>query len=343
MMSKRILLCLSHAIEEYQQLDLLTSLGYEVASLGAYIDPADPHVDIRPPLDIPKVDVIYDESERIKPDEPQENLSDKMLEWLGDDGIIIYHHYLERLYEQWPRIRDWMRGSSERRVIWRSVGQSVKNNEHIAGPYRMGGLERVAYSPLEANIPEYSGHDAVIRFWGEAPSRRWYGAHKRVITVAQNLRQREPYTNWAFWDSATRGLPRLPIGPGSEIIGGTGSVTPERLRLELLENRAFVFTGTQPASYTLGLVEALHAGIPTISIGPAHMNVDYDGHTSQEMFEGHILAPLWSNDPNEVHHMVRKLFLDMDYAKDISERCRANAKRYFDRDTVGEQWKAFLG
>jgi hypothetical protein len=45
----RILLCLSHSIEEYDQLRLLHSLGHEVASIGGYIDPANPHVDIRPP------------------------------------------------------------------------------------------------------------------------------------------------------------------------------------------------------------------------------------------------------------------------------------------------------
>ena len=343
-MSKRIILCLSHAIEEYQQLDLLTSLGYEVASLGAYIDPAHPHVDIRPPLpDIPRYDIIHDESERLKAEglEPQEALSDAMFEWRGDDGVLIFHHFLGRLFKQWPRVRDWMKG--ERRVIWRSVGQSVANNEREASPFRMTGLERVAYSPREANIPDYSGHDAVIRFWGEAVSEPWTGQHERVITIAQNLRQREPYTNWSFWDSATRGLPRLPIGPGSEVIGGTGSVAPERLRDLLLESRVFVFTGTQPASYTLGLVESLHAGIPVISIGPSWMRIDYGGHDASEMFEGHELAPLWSNDPNRVRHMARELLHDEAYADEISARSRTLAAIHFDRDTVGRQWKAYLG
>ena len=345
-MSKRVLLALSHAIEEYQQVDLLSSLGYEVASLGAYIDPANPHVDIRPPLpDVPKVDVIYDECERLKAEglEPQEHISDKMFEWLGDDGIIIFHHYLQRLYAQWDKVRDWKAGSPERRVIWRSVGQSVANNEREASPFRMGGLERVAYSPKERNIPDYSGDDALIRFWGEEVDEAWTGLSGEVITVAQHLRQREPFTNWSFWDSATRGLPRSVIGPGSEVIGGTGMVTPAELRAYLLRSRAFLFTSTQPASYTLGFVEALHAGIPTVSIGPVWMAIDFGGHNASEMFEAHELAPLWSNDPNQVRHILRELLMDLNYAAEVSAVTRRLAHIYFDRETVGSQWKAFLG
>ena len=343
-MSKRILLCLSHAVEEAAQLDLLSSLGYEVASLGAYIDPSHPHVDIRPPLPhIPRVEAIYDAAEAIKPDEPQEHLSDPMFEWLGDDGILIFHHYLPRLYGQWPRVRDWMKGSPERRVIWRSVGQSVANNEREAAPFRMGGLERVAYSPRERNIPGYTGHDAIIRFWGVQEDRPWTGEDEVVITLGQNLRQREPYTNWSFWDSATRGLPRLPIGPGSEVIGGLGSIDYEDMRQRLLSSRAFLFTGTQPASYTLGLIEAMHAGIPTISIGPSWMRIDYGGHSARDLFEAHELAPLWNDDPNVVRHLIRQLLLDPDYAQEVSDITRRLARETFDRDTVGAQWKAYLG
>src|SRR3990167_7384846 len=204
--SMRIAQCLSHAIESWYQLDLLSSLGYEVIDIGPYIDPAHPHVDIRPPL--PDVPYHKDLAEAIEAgksaQDPQEHLPDVLLEWLGDDGIVIYHHYLGKLFGQWGRIRDWKRGSSGRRIIWRSVGQSVANNEREAQPFRLSGLERVAYSPRETNIPDYSGHDAVIRFWGHQDDEPWSGDERRVIQVSQHLRQREPFTNWTFWDSATR-------------------------------------------------------------------------------------------------------------------------------------------
>ena len=347
-MSKRILQCLSHSIESFMQLDLLTSLGYEVVDLGPYIDPRHPHDPKRPALpDVPFYPEVKDAVDALGTDDnigaAQEHIPLEVLDWLGDDGIIIYHHRLERLFGQWPILADWMKGGQGRRIIWRSVGQSVRSNEREAAPFRMSGLERVLYSPKERNIPDFSGDDALIRFWGYEEARPWTGTDEVVIQVSQHLRQRDPYTNWQFWDSATRGLPRLPIGPGSEVIEGTGAVAYDVMKARLLESRAFLWTGSQPASYTLGLIEAMHAGIPTISIGPSWMSVQYEGHTAVGMFEGHELAPLWSDDPNVVRHMIRNLFSDDEYAADISRVTRSTARMHFDRGVVGKQWAAFLG
>lgn len=349
-MSKRVLLMLSHAIEEFQQLDLLTSLGYEVFSLGGYIDPAHPHSDLRPALpDVPfypelkaAVDGL-DTSDNLTA--AQSRIPDAILEWLGDDGIICLHHKEERLWGDWPRLLDWKRGSGGRRIVWRTVGQSVSENEKNARPYRMAGVERVAYSPREANIPGYTGHDALIRFWGEPSTTPWNGHIGQVINITQHLRQRDPFTNWQFWDSASRGLPRVAMGPGSEVIGGTGSLTPRQMETALADNRAFLWCGSQPASYTLALIEAMFAGIPVVSIGPSWMGVRYgeDGHTSSQMFEGHELAPLWANDPNQAHHLLRRLLNDRDYATEVSAASLERASEFFDKATIAGQWKAFLG
>ena len=254
----------------------MISLGLGVASIGGYIDPRHPHDPKRPPLDIDVVPSIKDAIDaQGQPDNlgaAQEHIPDAALEWLGDDGIIIFHHYLDRLYNQWGRIRDWMDGSPLRRVIWRSVGQSVDGNEAQAKPYRMQGLERVAYSPKEANIPGYCGHDALIRFYKDPDEwSGWHGEDAVVINFTQHLQQRDPYTNYKFWEAATHDLPRLPMGPGSEVIGGTGEMPYAEMKAWLRAGRAYLYTGTQPASYTLGLIEAMMTGIPVVSIGPAHM------------------------------------------------------------------------
>ena len=344
-MTVRIAQCLAHAVESWYQLDLLTSLGYEVIDIGPYIDPAHPHVDTRPPLPgVPTYPEMVEAVEGHKAErDPQDHIPDAVLDWLGDDGVILFHRRLEKLFGQWDRIRGWKRGSGGRRVIWRSVGQSVANNEREAQPFRMGGLERVAYSPKEAHIPGYVGHDAFIRFWGHQVEEPWTGSDRTVIQVSQNLRQREPFTNWTFWDSVTRDLPRRPIGPGSEVIGGPGPLPWAEVQRALLDSRAFLFTGSQPASYTLGLLEAMHAGIPTVSIGAAWMRVDYGDTDARELFEGHELAPLWADDPATAHHILRRLLNDDAYAADVSRVTRALAREHFDRATVGAQWKALLG
>jgi hypothetical protein len=348
----RILLCLSHSIEEYDQLRLLHSLGHEVASIGGYINPAEPHVDIRPPLtDVPMVPAVKAAVDGLGTDDnlgaAQSNIPDAILDWLGDDGVIIYHHYLERLVGQWPRIRDWMQGSGGRRVIWRTVGQSVAGNEAMMAPLRRDGLERVAYSPKEANIPGYIGHDALIRFYKDPEEwRGWEGEYETVCNFTQHLAQREPYTNYGFWDAVTRGLRRVAYGPGSEVIGGPGALTTEDMKRALRQNRVYLYTGTQPASYTLGLIEAMMTGIPVVSINPAWMGVFPYG---PDLFEGHELATYAATGPWPEDHVasaraqVSDLLIDHDLAKHASAITRQRAIDLFGIDTIREQWGAFLG
>lgn len=339
---RRIVLCLSHSIEEHDQVKLLSSIGHDVFSIGGYINPAHPHDDKRPALpQVPHHPELQAAVDALgTPDNlgaAQHRIPDTVLEWAD---TIIYHHYLDRLYGQWPRIRDWLRGDADRRVIWRSVGQSVEGNERTAVPFRREGLERVAYSPNEQHIPGYAGHDALIRFYADPDEwRGWTGTDQRVINVTQHLRQRDPYTNWRFWRQATDRLTSLPLGPGSEVIGGPGAVDYDDMRRWLRVARVYLYTGTQPASYTLGLLEALMTGIPVISIGPAHMTIFPYG---PDLFEGHELASGWTDDPQTAANQLGMLLADADEAARVSAHQRARAIEMFGFDRIRDQWRAYL-
>jgi hypothetical protein len=338
---RRIVLCLSHSIEEYDQLRLLSEIGHEVISIGGYINPGAPHDDKRPALDIPHYPELQTAVDALgTPDNlgaAQERIPDAILDWAD---TIIYHHYLDRLYGQWPRIRDWLRGDANRRVIWRSVGQSVEGNERTALPFRREGLERVAYSPKEQNIPGYAGHDALIRFYKDPEEwSGWTGEDPIVINFTQHLRQRDPYTNWGFWEQATRGLNRQALGPGSEVIGGPGSLTDEAMKERLRTARVYLYTGTQPASYTLGLIEAMMTGIPVVSIGPKWMNVFPYG---PDLFEGHEITRVFGETPDTAALQLRMLLGSDDEAKSLSDRTRARAIELFGKDTIAAQWAEYL-
>ena len=339
---RRIVLCLSHSIEEHDQLRLLHSIGHEVVSIGGYIDPSRPHDPKRPGLpQIPMVAAIKAAVDALgTPDNlgaAQERLPDMVLEWAD---TIIYHHYLDRLYGQWPRIRDWLRGDSKRRVIWRTVGQSAEGNEEAAHPFRSEGMEIVRYSPKEWNIPMFAGSDALIRFYKDpAEWDGWTGAWPGVINITQHLRQRDPYTNWGFWEAATQGLRREALGPGSEAIGGPGELSFDKMQAWLRHARCYLYTGTQPASYTLGLIEAMMTGIPVVSIGPSHMKVfPY----SPLLFEGHEIAQVGSDDPAEANIILRELIGLPAHAQRVGQQQRARAIELFGIDTIRAQWAEFL-
>ncbi|HWE81437.1 MAG TPA: hypothetical protein VG265_07290 [Gaiellaceae bacterium] len=340
-MAKRVLLCLSHSIEEYDQLRLLSSLGYEVASIGGYIDPAHPHDPKRPAISaVPCHQVVKDAVDQLGTTDnlgaAQSAIPPAILEWLGPDGVLIFHHYLDaRLWPQWGHLAEWRAAGG--RVIWRTVGQSVENNERIAEPYRRDGLEIVRYSPKEREIPGYAGEDALIRFYkDETEWDGWTGEEQRVINFTQHLRARDPYTNWRFWLQATSGLPAEPLGPGSD----NGELSEEDMLGCLQRARCYLYTGTQPASYTLGLLEALMVGIPVVSIGPAWMDVFPYG---PQLFEGHELAPFWSDDPRLARCELEDLLDDGAHAVSVSVRQRQRAVEMFGLKQASDGWRAYLG
>jgi hypothetical protein len=205
-----VLLLLAHSIEEHDQLKLLAGLGYDVFSIGGYIDPAHPHDPKRPALpDVPYHPELHAAVDALGTDDnltaAKVRIPDAVLDWA--DTIIVHHYEHTWLVPQWDRIR-------HKRVIWRTVGQSVEGNERMMAPYREQGLQIVRYSPKERNIPGYAGEDALIRFYKDpAEWGGWTGEDARVINITQHLRQRDPYTNWRFWEKATAGLPRLALGP----------------------------------------------------------------------------------------------------------------------------------
>lgn len=340
---KRVLLCLSHSIEEYDQLRLLHSLGYEVASIGGYIDPANPHDTKRPSLDIPQVVAIREAVDNLGTDDnlgaAQKHIPDAVLDWLGPDGIIIYHHYLQRLFDQWNHLADWR--SAGGRIVWRTVGQSTTHNEQVAAPYRAEGLEIVRYSPNEKAIPGYAGEDALIRFYKDAEEwYGWTGKNRCVINITQHMFERGAFCGYDFWDSATTGLPRMPLGPGSERIGGPGGMTLDVMKGWLREARAYLYTGTQPASYTLGLIEAMMTGTPVVSIHPKFMRNFVYG---PDLYEGASIAGLTADDSAEAHGLLLGLLNDYDLAQHVSAFQRERALSMFGRDVVGKAWAEFLG
>lgn len=332
-----VLLLLAHSIEEHDQLRLLAGLGYDVFSIGGYIDPAHPHDPKRPALP----DVPYHPELRMvvdglgTPDNltaAKERIPDDLIDWA--DVIICHHYEWAWLVPQWDRIR-------HKRVVWRTVGQSVESNEAAMAPLRRDGLQVVRYSPKERNIPGYIGEDALIRFYKDpAEWNGWIGSREVVLNFTQHLRQRHPYTNFDFWADATEGLDALAAGPGSEVLGGPGEV-PLPVMVELLRTcRVYLYTGTQPASYTLGLIEAMMTGIPVVSIGPRHMDIFSYG---RDLFEGHEIAGLWYDDAWLARLKLRELLDDYDVARVHSDQQRARAIDLFGMETVGAAWKAFLG
>lgn len=331
----------SHGILEYDDLKLFTSLGYDVFSPGGYEDPAHPAEPLRPA--VPEAPYHADfaalcrnlRSMRGEPgpfvDWAKARLHPAIIEWA--DTIIVNCFPEIWIGGQWPAIRG-------KRVIWRTIGQSSPETERAMRRFRDDGLQIVRYSPKERAYPDFAGEDALIRFAKDPAD--WYGWTGEAAVVG-NLAQhgatpheRDAFLNWPFFEEATKGLPVQFAGRNSEKVGGLGALDYDAMRAYLRRIRAYLYTGTQPASYTLGLIEATMTGVPVVSIGPEHM-------ATPELFEAHELVALtWYDTPRGANEELRHLLDDPHAAQTWSVATRRRAIELFGVETIGAQWAAFL-
>jgi glycosyltransferase involved in cell wall biosynthesis len=152
--------------------------------------------------------------------------------------------------------------------------------------------------------------------------------------------QRGDATGYGFWQTATNGLPVRPAGPGSEALrDGVGQFSYEGMLGYLRHLRAYLYTGTRPASYTLGLIEAMMSGTPILSIGRHAWGDDWGG---ADLFEGDEIVPPGFDDPKQAHTFLRNLLTDHTLASELSASLHTRAVEMFGIETIGAQWKAFL-
>jgi hypothetical protein len=336
----------SHSVLEYDDLRLFSRLGYNVFQPGGYADPRQGN-DMRPgvpeaPYHPELAQLVIEQRERHAGDPDaypvidwgKADLHPKLIEWAD---IIMVNCFPESwIIGQWARIR-------EKRVVWRTIGQSDPSKERLLQPFHAQGLQIVRYSPAEKRAFEplgvFAGEDAMIRFAKDpADYGPWIGDVEKVGNLAQHStvpHQRDPFINWPFVLEATQGLPTDFVGVNAETVGGR-SLAWDDLRDWLRHIRCMIYTGTQPASYTLGLMEAMLTGTPVVSIGPERMWMP-------DLFEAHEINGEGFDDPSKAWAECSFLLQYPEFAASYGERTRRRAIDLFSYDTVGPQWLDFLG
>ena len=323
----RILYLSCHSIAEYEDIKLFTELGCECLSQGAYKFPDNPEEKSR--LPIPEA---Y-QNEELKPllhIPIGTEIPKPLIDWCD----LVYILGIERwLPTNWDRIK-------HKHVVFRSIGQSVPHTESVLAKYRRRGLKIVRYSPFERSIPRYVGEDAIIRFYKDQEEYKdWNGKIEQVITVAQAMKKRDQFLKYHIFDKVTRGLPRKLYGYHNEDVDfWGGALTYEELKKVYRDNRAFFYTSTNPAPYTMAFIEAWICGTPVVAIGPAlagfNIEVPYLIENGVNGFTSDSLV--------ELRNYVSDLLNDRDLAKQIGGEGRKSAIELFGKEKIKHQWKVFF-
>jgi hypothetical protein len=329
----KILYLSCHSILEYDELKLFGELDYDYFSIGAYINPTAPHDPKRPPLPgkfhehLASVSMVHN----------QLNLHPEQIEWAD---VIIVMHVPEWIEANWSKIK-------HKRVIWRSIGQSVQGVEERLKPYRLEGMEVVRYSPNEANIPGYMGSSGLIRFYKDPDEfGGWNGATNEVVTFAQSMKSRGEFCNFDAFEAETQNLNAHVYGPNNEDAGALngGMLDYDQLKRKMRDARAYYYTGTHPASYTLNFLEAWMTGVPVVALGPALGNSKIFPGQTYEVAElirngetGYV-----SDDPAQRRRYIEMLLQDKTLAKQIGANARAEAAKIFGKEVIKQQWKKYL-
>lgn len=340
----KILYLSVHEILEFDEVKLLNELGYEIFSPGAYVDLGNrgDHC-LRPQIPGLAYDPdILEQYHRIGAQHPGEDGKLYLTKDFVDNfDCVLVMHWPDYVRRNWEVIK-------HKRVIWRTIGQSINKNEKEMRPYKHQGMQIVRYSPMETTIPGFIGMDALIRFYKDPDEfKGWTGEKKSVITFAQGMKVRGAACNFDFFEEVTRPFDRTLFGPqNGDVDWSGGKLSYEQMKEELRSNRVYFYTGTHPASYTLNFVEAWMTGIPVVAVGPGHGNASYfKGHKLYEIHKliDNGISGFCSDDIGELREYIQNLFNSDLLAQQIGGAGRTTAIKHFGKSIIKAAWRNFLG
>jgi hypothetical protein len=327
-----------HSVLEWDELSLFTDLGYDCFSLGAYTNPEGHYHLPRPGVKGMKRKPYL---EKLVENMPRTELS---LEFLDNFDVVIVmdgYHAPNVIERNWPIF-------STKKVIWRTIGQSTPEVEKRMEKYRRAGMKIVRYSPMEEKMDNYLGSDALIRFYKDPREfNNWTGHVPQLINLSQSLKARRNFCGYDVAMKVGAGFPFKVYGAGNEDLGefSGGELTYEAMKGALRDCRVFFYSGTWPACYTLGFVEAMMTGIPIVSVGEDYWC--HKDHLGLKIFEvSHIIRQgdegFVYNNVEDMRTIITRLFEDYEYAKVISGKAREKAIRIFGKDVIAPLWKSFI-
>lgn len=364
MKDPKILYISCHEILEYDECKLLTKLGFNVRSLGAY---ADPHSQkrLRPP--IPEMERseenirlagIFD----ISP-QGDNKLPEEAINWAD---VIIFMHKPEWI---WKNIYDIHEKWPSKVVIYRSIGQSTSQVEIMLSQFKdlhKDKFKIIRYSLNEQVIPGFAGADHLVRFYKDPEEfKSWVDtnptATPTILMSCQAASTRGTFCHMQelfdisqdvlYGEMRNKTPDRFILGSGNEDIRPmvNGAELPyEEMKKCYQKAAMFLYSGTLPACYTLSFLEAFFTGTPIISVNEALWRSPHENWVPSGLFEVPSMLdqiavfPSWAEGRQRIIHLLDH----PDVARQLSINNYKKAREIFPSETNGfgeksipDRWK----
>jgi len=339
----KILYLSCHSILEYDELRILDQLGFKVTSIGAYIDPKNPHTDMRPPLNIWNDSGLKDKihflhNQNLKKGIAPENCSNTLTEEVVKDyDIIIIMHKPDWIEKNWKILKNKI-------VILRTIGQNLEHNEIELQKYVKQGLKIIRYSPKERELKSFAGEDIQIRFLKyKSDFKQRNVKNDTVISFGQHIPTRKQFCGSSIIEEISSKFNFKLFGPGNESYTFSGGKLSYEDQIEMLSSNAcYLYTGTFPAQYTLNFIEAFMAEIPIVSIGKKLSQVLVEPYPFEVPCILDNCGSMYSDDVDEMVLMFNKLLSNSQLRDEISLKQKQLSYEMFSAEKNMIQWKEFL-
>jgi hypothetical protein len=333
------ILCVSvHPVLEYDEIRLFESIGHQVFSLGFYFDRVN-NSSLRGQM--PETE-WHAECRAAFQATGCSNVEGPVQwsvtsEFCARFDLVVVHHNYRFIEAAWESLRN-------SRVVWRTIGQEIHWAEDAMRDFRRRGVKIVRWSPEERHIERYIGSDAIIRAVKDPEDwTGWTGKTRRIVTFNNNFRARGAGMSFDFHQKCVENLPFDLFGLNNDDVPSWRGVVSAAQQQDILRSYCCAFlTGTQPAPYTLGFIEAWMTGIPVVHVGRRRSCGDAAGVYEIDRLIVHGENGFLVDEVDEAKDVMQALIDDPDLCKRISTAGRASAIEIFGKDRAEREWTDFL-
>lgn len=309
-----------HGALEFDEVKLLSELGYDVfchGDIGGNERPLTKGRDNRCNW------MTIDEINTVRSCSP-DNLPDFVIE---KADVIICMHVCHWLINQWDKIR-------KKKCFLRQIGQHSSVLGSTIRHMTDDGLKVIPYWPndLEFNGLTQNQVTQVVPFYKDDKEFfGWKGTRKLVLTACNDITREGGACRPDLYKYITGGLPRLLVGRHNRLFGDFTARVPYDMLKELYrECFIYFYIGTEPATYTLNLIEAMMTGMPVIAFNNKRGIKD--------------MVNFCSDDPDELFESLQDaLSKDVDSPELTKYCCREKAIELFSRQRSADAWKQVIG